>query len=112
MRRRGLSCTARAWRPAVGARLARTLGSTNATLTVPTSFTPRQGQYLAFIYCYTKVNRQPPSESDIQRFFSVSAPSVHQMIVALERAGHIERKPGQARSVRVLVSKEELPELE
>jgi Mn-dependent DtxR family transcriptional regulator len=79
---------------------------------VATRFTPRQGQYIAFIYYYTKVNRQPPSEADIQRFFGVSAPSVHQMIISLEQAGHIERKPGQSRSVRVLVNKSELPELE
>jgi len=82
------------------------------TLTVPTPFTPRQGQYLTFTYYYTKLNRQPPSETDAQRYFKVSAPSVHQMIIALEQAGHIERKPGQARSVRVLVDKSELPELE
>jgi repressor LexA len=79
---------------------------------MPAAFTSRQGQYLAFIYHYTKVNRQPPSEADIQRFFNVSAPSVHQMIVSLERAGHIERKSGQPRSVRVLVGRSELPELE
>jgi len=79
---------------------------------MPATFTPRQGQYLAFIYDYTKVNRQPPSEADIQRFFGVSAPSVHQMIVTLERAGHIERRAGQSRAVRVLVSRSELPEID
>ena len=79
---------------------------------MPATFTPRQGQYLAFIYYYTKVNRQPPSEADIQRFFGVSAPSVHQMIVTLEQARHIERKPGQPRSIKVLVSRSELPELD
>ena len=26
-------------------------------------FTEKQGQYLAYIYHYTKVNRQPPAES-------------------------------------------------
>jgi uncharacterized protein YfaP (DUF2135 family) len=40
--------------------------STNALPAVPTTFTPRQGQYLAFIYYYTRVNRKPPSEADIQ----------------------------------------------
>ncbi len=79
---------------------------------MPTPLTPRQGQYLAFIYYYTKVNRQPPSEADVQRYFGVSAPSVHQMIVSLEKAGHIERKPGQPRSVKVLVNKSELPDFE
>ena len=109
---RGTFSPTRAWRPAVVARLARTLGSTKTLLTVPATFTPRQGQYLAFVYHYTKVNRQSPAEADIQRFFGVSAPSVHRMILSLEQAGHIERKPGQSRSVRVLVSKSQLPELE
>ena len=29
------------------------------------SFTARQGQFLAFIYWYTKLNREPPAESDV-----------------------------------------------
>ncbi len=45
------------------------------------AFTPRQGQYLAFIYYYTKLNRVPPAEADFVRYFGVSAPTVHQMIV-------------------------------
>ncbi len=76
------------------------------------AFTARQGQYLAFIYHYTKVNRRAPAEADIQWYFSVSAPTVHQMVVALEAAGHLERTPGVARSVRVLVPPAELPLLE
>ena len=44
-------------------------------------FTARQGQYLAFVYHYTKINRRPPAEADIQRYFGVSAPSVPQMIL-------------------------------
>jgi len=76
------------------------------------AFTARQGQYLAFIYHYTKVNRRAPAESDIQRYFSVSAPTVHQMVIALENAGYLERTPGVARSARVLVSPAELPLLE
>ena len=75
-------------------------------------FTARQGQYLAFIYHYTKINRRAPAEADIQRYFSVSAPSVHQMVVALEAAGHLARTPGAARSMRVLVPPPELPLLE
>ena len=35
-------------------------------------YTPKQGQYLAFIYCYTKLNGQAPAEADIQRYFNVS----------------------------------------
>jgi DNA-binding MarR family transcriptional regulator len=52
-------------------------------------FTPTQGQYLAFIDAYTRVNGRPPAETDMQRHFGVSPPSVHQMILTLERAGLI-----------------------
>ena len=75
-------------------------------------FTARQGQYLAFIYCYYKINRRPPAEIDIQRYFNVSAPTVHQMVLTLENSGHIERTPGLARSIKVLVSNTDLPHLD
>ena len=80
--------------------------------TMRPSFTDRQGQYLAFIYHYSKVNRRPPAEADIRDFFNVSAPTVHQMIIALESRGFIERTRGAARSVRVLVPLAALPPLE
>jgi hypothetical protein len=38
---------------------------------MPGDYTPRQGQYLAFIYYYTKLNGQPPAETDMQRYFRV-----------------------------------------
>jgi DNA-binding MarR family transcriptional regulator len=75
-------------------------------------FTPTQGQYLAFIDAYTRVNLRPPAEADIQRRFGVTPPSVHQMILTLERAGLIRRKRGAPRSIEVLVSPEHLPVLE
>jgi DNA-binding MarR family transcriptional regulator len=74
-------------------------------------FTPKQGQYLAFIYAYTRVQGRPPAERDLQRHFGVSPPSVHQMILTLERAGLIRRQPGTARSIEVLIAPEELPVL-
>lgn len=74
-------------------------------------FTPRQGQYLAFIHAYTLVNGRPPAEADMQRFFRVTPPSVHQMVVTLEQAGLISRQPGIARSIAVLVDRRDLPEL-
>jgi DNA-binding MarR family transcriptional regulator len=76
------------------------------------SFTPKQGQYLAFIDAYTRVNLRAPAEADIQHRFGVTPPSVHQMILALEHAGFIRRKPGVARSIEVLVPPEQLPVLE
>lgn len=75
-------------------------------------FTQKQGQYLAFIYYYSKVNGQPPAEADMQRYFRVSPPSVHQMILTLEANGLIERFPGQGRSIRLLLERKDLPDLE
>ncbi len=78
----------------------------------PSRFTAKQGQYLAFIYTYTLINRQPPAEADFQRFFQVSPPTVHQMIVELERRGLISRVPGQPRTIRVTLTDDELPRLQ
>jgi repressor LexA len=76
------------------------------------NYTPKQGQYLAFIYYYSKVMRQPPAESDFQRYFQVSPPAVHQMVVTLGERGFISREPGKARTIQLLLSREELPDLE
>lgn len=75
------------------------------------SFTAKQGQYLAFIDNYTKIHRQAPAESDLERYFRVSPPAIHDMIKTLQRNGFIERIPGQARSIRLLVQPEHLPKL-
>jgi Mn-dependent DtxR family transcriptional regulator len=75
-------------------------------------YTNKQGQYLAFIYYYSKINSQAPSEADMQRYFHVSPPSVHQMVLTLEANGFIERIPGQGRSIRLLISRDQLPDLE
>lgn len=74
--------------------------------------TKLQGQYLAFLVAYTKLNRRPPAEADFQRYFAVAPPSVHNMIVALERRGFIKRTAGRSRSIEVLVPSNELPPLE
>jgi len=74
-------------------------------------FTEKQGQYLAFIYYYSKIHRQPPAESDLQEYFRVSPPSIHQMVVTLTEKGFISRVPGQARTIEVLVPESELPKL-
>ena len=73
------------------------------------NFTPTQGQYLAFIYAYTRLNGRPPAESDMQRYFKVSPPSVHQMVLTLERLGLIRRQAGVSRSIELLVAPEDLP---
>jgi repressor LexA len=68
--------------------------------------------YLAFIYYYTKLHRRAPSEAELRDYFRVSPPAVHQMILSLEKLRLIERTPGRARSIRLLLSREELPELD
>jgi DNA-binding MarR family transcriptional regulator len=73
------------------------------------SFTEKQGQYLAFIYTYSHMFRRPPAETDMQHHFQVSPPSVHQMIVTLERNGLIRRQPGLARSIEILVEPQDIP---
>jgi DNA-binding MarR family transcriptional regulator len=76
------------------------------------NFTSRQGQYLAFIHAYTLVNGRPPAQADIQRFFQLTPPSVHQMLLTLEREGLVSRRPGAPRSIAVLVDRSALPDLE
>jgi DNA-binding MarR family transcriptional regulator len=76
------------------------------------AFTEKQGQYLAFIHAYTLVMGRPPAQADIQRFFAVTPPTVHQMVRTLERQGFINRKPGSPRSIRLLIDPEILPRLQ
>jgi DNA-binding MarR family transcriptional regulator len=73
------------------------------------SFTQKQGHYMAFIYTYSHMFRRPPAEADMQHHFGVTPPSVHQMIVTLERNGFIRRQPGVPRSIELLVAPENLP---
>ncbi len=75
-------------------------------------YTEKQGQYLAFIYYYAKVNGRAPAEIDMQHYFGTTPPTVHQMILTLERKGLISREPGKARSIRVLLTPDQLPHLE
>jgi DNA-binding MarR family transcriptional regulator len=81
-------------------------------IAAPPSFTAKQGQYLAFIHAYTLVLGHPPAEADLQRHFRVTPPSVHGMVLSLERSGLIRREPGRARSISVLVDPTELPPLQ
>jgi DNA-binding MarR family transcriptional regulator len=76
------------------------------------AFTVRQGQFLAFIHAYTLVNGRPPAEADMIRFFHLTPPSVHQMILKLEQLGLISRQPGVPRSIVVLLDRSALPVLE
>lgn len=65
--------------------------------------TKRQLEYLLFIAKYLGRYGRAPAESDIERHFLVSAPSVNQMMQMLERRGFISRKPGVPRSARICI---------
>ena len=75
-------------------------------------YTDRQGQFLAYIHQYSVLNGCAPAEADMQRFFRVTPPTVHSMVLMLERRGFIRRVPGQARSISVVVPPEALPHLQ
>lgn len=75
-------------------------------------FTKLQGQYLAFIHSYTRIHGVPPAESDLQRFFGVTPPSVHDMVVRMHASGLVTRVPGEARTLRVRLPEDEIPTLE
>lgn len=79
------------------------------TPATPTRFSAKQGQYLAFIWAYSQINRRAPAEADFQRYFRVTAPSIHQMLKTLDQMGLIDKQPGVARSIRLLVPPRELP---
>ncbi len=66
------------------------------TSSVEPTYTETQGQYLAFIYYYTKIHRVPQAEADMQRYFNVSPPSVHSMVVTLDKRRLITRSPARA----------------
>ena len=74
------------------------------------TYTPKEGEYLAFIYYYT--NSTITAERDMQMYFQVSPPAVHDMVLKLEKHGFISREPGVPRSIRLLLKREELPDLE
>jgi DNA-binding MarR family transcriptional regulator len=76
------------------------------------TFTPRQGQYLAFIHLYRKLHRQSPAEPDMVLYFRVTLQAVHNMLVKLEESGLVKRTGGEARSVRVTVPEARIPALE
>lgn len=69
--------------------------------------TKRQLEYLSFISKYIFRFGRAPAESDIERHFLVSAPSVNQMMQTLERRGFISRQAGVARSTKICVALEQ-----
>ena len=68
-----------------------------------------KGNCPAFIHACTKVNGCPPARAHVQRYFAVTAPSVHQMELGLEHRGLLRRAAGQTRILKAPVAPEALP---
>ncbi len=81
--------------------LTRLVGAGPAASAKPTA---RQFEYLRFIAKYMQRFGRAPAESDIERHFIVSAPSVNQMMQVLERRGFIARQAGVPRSIRLRIA--------
>jgi hypothetical protein len=64
--------------------------------------TPTQRAYLDFIRRYVDLHKRAPAEHEMQAFFMVTPPTVHQMVVTLTTKGFVTREPGQARSIRLV----------
>jgi hypothetical protein len=88
----------------LGQGLAMEFGSQDGCYECPDALQPtsRQREYLEFIKKYIIRFGISPAESDIQRHFLVSAPSVNSMMQALERYGFIMRQRGVPRSIRLV----------
>ena len=82
------------------------------TQKIAPTFTYKQGQYLAFIHYYTKVNGIAPAQADLQRYFRVSPPSVHRMLTQLADQRLITKQPGVARSLSLAIPLSQLPALD
>ena len=46
----------------------------------------------------------------MQQYFQLTPPAVHDMIVKLEKRGFISREPGKPRSIRLLLTRDQLPD--
>jgi Plasmid pRiA4b ORF-3-like protein/LexA DNA binding domain len=68
-----------------------------------------QLRYLSFIHAYTAGFGMPPSMQEIADALKVSGPSVNSMLKSLEKKALIERQPGVARSIEILVDSKLIP---
>jgi Mn-dependent DtxR family transcriptional regulator len=74
--------------------------------------TQAQGKLVAYVYWYTKIHRVPPAENEIAAFLGIRGPSAHQMLLRLESKEILSRRPGEARTIKILLPREEIPDLE
>lgn len=78
----------------------------------PGDYTPRQGQFLAFIHHYAKVSGQAATDRDLERYFQLSSSSVRDMMERLAWGKFVAASGDTPRTYRVLIPVEQVPELE
>jgi hypothetical protein len=74
-------------------------------------YTPEQGQYLAYIFHFTRINYRLPTDADVQRYFRVSMASVRAMILSLDTAGWVFRPREKQESIAIRLKRDHLPDL-
>src|SRR2546429_7547588 len=72
-------------------------------------YPPSRGRYLECTRPSTTLPGYPPAESEIAAAMCVSPPSVNQMVKMLEKKGLLLRRPGQPRSLQILVPEDQIP---
>jgi len=73
-------------------------------------FTAAEGQCLAFVYYFTKVNRRAATISDVRSFFDLAQIAAATLLDSLEQRRLIRREPTGA--IHLSVSRAEIPDLE
>jgi DNA-binding MarR family transcriptional regulator len=61
--------------------------------------TPRQAEAFYFIRDYRRLHGESPSEVEIARHLEVTPPAAHELVVRLEEAGRITRRPNEPRAI-------------
>lgn len=93
-----------------GTNMVALVGDVTATTQLPASAIDLI--YLSTVFHIFSPEQIKGFEADMLRYFRVSPPSVHQMVTTLVERGFIKKTPGQARSISLLVVREQLPDLE
>jgi hypothetical protein len=76
--------------------------------------THQQGQFLAYIRAYMNSNyaHVAPTYAALQKYSSLTAPSVNSMLIRLAERGFISRIPGKARAIQLIIDPEDIPPLD
>ncbi|MDX1930592.1 MAG: hypothetical protein SFV81_28975 [Pirellulaceae bacterium] len=72
-------------------------------------YTPTQGRYLSFIHAYTETFGVAPAEAEIAEALEVQPPSVSGMLKTMVKKALIHKKPGEARSIEILIDANAIP---